>query len=123
MEKFCNEAYHVFFNTLADRKNLEIIDGLVDAPKNASEIAASLGLKTRAVSRNLEQLQHCALVHAETVSDRRLYSVNLEILVPLGELLAFHMAKHCPDMRECIAEGKLKEHMKREAAKDTYIEH
>ncbi len=123
MEKFCNEAYYVFFNTLADRKNLEIIDTLIDAPKSPSEIATSLGLKPQAISRNLEQLQHCALVHVEIVSDRKRYSLNLEILVPLGELLAFHTAKHCPDMRECITEGKLKEHMKKEAAKETYIEH
>jgi predicted transcriptional regulator len=123
MEKFCNEAYYRFFTTLANRTNLAIIDALKDAPKSQSEISDSLGIDTKAISGNFTQLQECALVHVENTSGVKRYSINREIVVPLGELVAFHAAKHCPEMRECIPEGKLREYLKKEASKETYIEH
>lgn len=123
MEKFCNEAYFRFFNALANRMNLAIIDLLMDGSKCISDIADFLGQEPATVSRNLEQLQGCALIHSGTSQRGKLYTLNKEIVVPLGELLAFHAAKHCPGLRECIPEAKLREYLKKEAAKETYIEH
>jgi DNA-binding transcriptional ArsR family regulator len=123
MEKFCNEAYFRFFNALANRTNLAIIDLLADGSRSISEIADFLDVEPSTVSKNLEQLQGCALIHSGTPQDVKLCTLNREIVVPLGELLAFHAAKHCPGLRECIPEAKLKEYLKKEAAKETYIEH
>lgn len=123
MEKFSNEAYFKFFTGLANRTNLAIIDLLAEGPKDAVEIATTLGQEPAVISRHLEQLLGCALIHADSKSPAKRYSLNKEIIMPLGELLAFHAAKHCPGMRECIPEAKLKEYLKKEAAKETYIEH
>jgi hypothetical protein len=49
--------------------------------------------------------------------------LNREIIEPLSDLLSFHMNKHCPGFKECVPAEKLKEYMKAEAAKTTYIGH
>ncbi|MBT0159758.1 hypothetical protein G4O51_07215 [Candidatus Bathyarchaeota archaeon A05DMB-2] len=47
--------------------------------------------------------------------------MNKEIIEPLSGLLDFHANKYCPELTECIPPEKLKEYMKREAAKVMYI--
>jgi DNA-binding transcriptional ArsR family regulator len=123
MEKFCNEAYYTFFSTLANQTSLEIIDILKDGPKALSEISVALKQNQTATFQNLKQLKECWLVLSEENGDEKRYSLNLEIVMPLGNLLAFHVAKHCPGLKKCIPEEKLKEYLKSEAAKETYVEH
>ncbi len=119
MEKFCNEAFFRFFNALANRTNLAIIDLLAESEKTDVEIADFFGQNPELISRNLQQMRSCALLRQNGKS----YSINKEILAPLDELVAFHTNKHCPGLRECIPEAKLKEYLKRQAAEETYIEH
>ena len=123
MEKFCNEAYYMFFSTLANRTRLAIIDVLREGPKNLSEISDALKQQPKIIAQNLEHLEHCMLIHVESLGAEKRYSLNREIVEPLGHLLAIHTAKHCPGLKQCIPEEKLKDYMKKEAAKETYIEH
>ncbi len=123
MKDFSNEAYYLFFSTLANRTRLAIIDVLRDGPKSVSEISAKLEHEQTMVAANLGMLEKCALVVLENSGDDRLYSLNKEIIEPLSHILEFHTAKHCPGLRECIPQGKLKEYMKKEAEKETFIEH
>lgn len=123
MEEFANEAYYTFFNTLADRTRLAIIDFLREEPKTISEISAALNQKPAATSVNLERLTECALIRSEKSGNQIRYSLNMEIVEPLGHILALHTAKHCPGLKKCIPENKLKNHLKKEAAKETYIKH
>ncbi len=122
MEKFCNEAYYRFFGTLANLTRLAIIDAIRDGPKTVSEISDAINQKPAIVAQNLEPLVHCVLVRAEGNEEEKRFALNREIVEPLGELLSFHVTKHCPGLKECIPEDKLKEYMKREAAKEMYIE-
>jgi DNA-binding transcriptional ArsR family regulator len=123
MKDFSNEAYYLFFSTLANRTRLAIIDVLGDGPKNISEISAALKQKQDIVSVNLKPLEKCVLVISESSGNERLYSLNKEIIQPLSNALEFHTAKHCPGLRECIPQEKLREYMKKEATKETFIEH
>jgi DNA-binding transcriptional ArsR family regulator len=123
MKDFSNEAYYLFFSTLANRTRLAIIDVLKDGPKNTLEIAGSLRQEQSMISANINQLEKCALVKSESSGNIRLYSLNKEIVEPLSEILEFHVAKHCPGLRECIPQQKLREYMLKEAAKETFIEH
>jgi hypothetical protein len=52
-----------------------------------------------------------------------LYSLNKEIIEPLSEILEFYASKYCPGLKECIPPEKVKQYLKKEAAKKTYIEH
>jgi hypothetical protein len=62
-------------------------------------------------------------VISKSEGNERRYSLNKEIFEPLAHILEFHTAKHCPGQRECIPQEKLGEYMKREAAKEMFIEH
>ena len=123
MEDFSNEAYYQFFSALANRTRLAIIDALKEGDKNVSEISSTLKHEPEDILQNLKVLEHCVLVLSEGSGEKKRYTLNKEVLAPLSEILAFHSSKHCPGLRECIPEEKLREYMKREAAKKTFIEH
>jgi DNA-binding transcriptional ArsR family regulator len=123
MEDFSNEAYYQFFSALANRTRLAIIDVLKEDAKTLSEISDALKQEPDVILRNLEVLEHSTLILSEGSGKEKRYALNKEVLEPLSEILAFHTSKHCPELKQCIPEEKLKEYMKREAAKKTYIEH
>ncbi len=123
MMDFCNEAYYLFFSTLANRTRLAIIDLLKGGPKSIAEIAKVLEQSQDVVSGNLKQLEKCVFVTSAGSGSAQLYSLNMEIIQPISHALEFHTAKHCPDLRRCIPEEKFREYMKKEAAKETFIEH
>jgi DNA-binding transcriptional ArsR family regulator len=123
VKEFSNEACYQFFSTLASRTRLAIIDVLRESPKSLAEVSEALNQEPSIIAQNLEKLEHCALVLSEESDHEKRYSENKEIIEPLSGLLAFHTKKHCPGLTECIPQEKLKEYMKKEAEKVTYIEH
>ncbi len=123
MDDFSNEAYYLFFLALANRTNLAIIDSLKDKPKTTSEIARELKQDETVVLRRLEQLEHCALVLPQTAEGEKRYALNLEVIEPLSETLKFHTSKYCPNQTSCIPPEKLHDYLKKEAQKETYVEH
>ena len=123
MKEFSNEAYYLIFSTLANRTRLAIIDTLRDLPKTISEISTEIKQEQNIVSANLKQLEKCGLIISKISENKQVYSLNREIVEHLAHLLELHTAKHCPGLMECIPQEKLKEYMKKEAAKETFIEH
>jgi DNA-binding transcriptional ArsR family regulator len=123
MEDFSNEAYYQFFSALANRTRLAIIDVLKEGAKTLAEISSALQQEPEVMLRNLEVLEHNTLILSEGSGKEKRYALNKEVLEPLSEILAFHTSKYCPGLKQCIPEEKLKEYMKQEAAKKTYIEH
>jgi len=123
MKPFSNEAYYLFFSALANRTRLAIIDVLEDCPKTILEIADILDLEKSTINDTLKPLEDCMIVDSQKTGKENLYSLNKEIIEPLSEILSFHVNKYCPGLEKCIAPSKLKEYMKQEAAKMTYIEH
>jgi DNA-binding transcriptional ArsR family regulator len=123
MKEFCNEAYYMFFSTLANRTRLAIVDVLKKDRKSLAEISTALEQEENIIAHNLKLLEKCAIVLSEGSGKKKRYSLNKEVIAPLSELLAFHVDKYCPGFKECIPTEKLKEYMKAEAAKTTYIEH
>jgi predicted transcriptional regulator len=123
LENFSNEAYYLFFSALANRTRLAIIDALTEGPKTTADIADLLEQNENTITPNVELLDHCNLLRSEGSGKEKKYYLNLEIIAPLSELLAFHTSKYCPNLKSCIPQEKLKAYMKTEAAKETYIEH
>jgi DNA-binding transcriptional ArsR family regulator len=123
MKEFCNEAYYLIFSTLANRTRLAIIDALKDGCKGISEISKTLDQEENVITHNLKPLMKCAIVLSQGSGKEKTYCLNKEFVEELSELLAFHVDKYCPGFRECIPAEKLREYMKAEAAKTTYIEH
>jgi len=123
MKPFSNEAYYLFFSALANRTRLAIIDVLKDGPKTILEISEILDLEESTITDALKPLEGSMVVNSKKTGEENLYSLNKEIIEPLSEILSFHVSKHCPGLEKCIAPSKLKEYMKQEASKKTYIEH
>jgi DNA-binding transcriptional ArsR family regulator len=123
MEDFSNEAYYRFFSALANRTRLAIIDVLKEDPRTLSEISNALKHEPEIIRENLGVLEHCILVRSEDTGKEKLYGLNREILEPLSDILSFHTNKYCPSLKECIPPEKLRQYMKQEAAKKTFIEH
>jgi len=123
MESFSNEAYYLFFSTLANRTRLAIIDVLKEGPKNISGVSDTLEQEETLVANNLKLLERSSLLRSESSGKEKLYSLNMEVFAPLSELLTFHTNKYCPNLKSCIPPEKLKAYMKKEAAKETFIEH
>lgn len=123
MKPFSNEAYYVFFSALANRTRLAIIDVLKDYPKTILEISEILDLKEKTVTDTLKPLVDCMIVDSKKTGKENRYFLNKEIIEPLSEMLDFHVNKYCPGLEKCIPPSKLREYMKHEAAKTTYIEH
>ena len=123
MKEFCNEAYYLIFSTLANRTRLAIIDTLKDGLKTLPEISRNLEQEENVIAHNLKPMINCAIVLSEGSGKEKTYCLNKELVEPLSELLAFHVDKYCQGFKECIPPEKLKEYMKAEAAKITYIEH
>ena len=123
MKNFSNEAYYLFFSTMASRTRLAIIDVLRCDSKSVSELSETLQLEPKIIVENLEKLKKCMLIRPEGSGKTHRFSANKEIVEPLFEVLCFHADKYCPKLTECIPEGKLRAYMKKEAAKDLFIEH
>jgi DNA-binding transcriptional ArsR family regulator len=123
MKEFCNEAYYLIFATLANRTRLAIIDTLKDGRKTLPEISRALEQEENVIAHNLKPLINCAVILSQGSGEEKTYCLNKEFIEELSELLTFHVDKHCPGFKECIPPEKLKEYMKAEAAKITYIEH
>lgn len=123
MKAFSNEAYYMFFSALANRTRLAIIDVLKEGPKTLSDVSKVLLQDKNVVSENLKPLVRCVLVLSEGEKDREKFRLNKEIMEPLSELLEFHTEKYCPSFTKCIPPNRLKEYLKEEAARTTYIEH
>ncbi len=123
MKSFSNEAYYMFFSALANRTRLAIIDVLNEGPKTLAEVSLALDQKEKVIFKDLERLERCAAIDSQGLGEKKLYSLNKEVIEPLSEILEFHTSKYCPELKVCIAPTRLKELMKIEAAKETFIEH
>ena len=113
----------MIFSTLANRTRLAIVDVLQAGSKKASEIAKTLEQEEETVSQNLKPMIAHGIVLSKGTGEERSYSLNMEIIGPLSELLSFHVDKYCPDSKQCIPPEKLREYMKAEAAKTMYLGH
>ena len=123
MKPFSNEDYYLLFSALVNRISLAIIDVLKDGPKTILEISKALDQQEALIANNLKPLENCMIIQLQKSGKDTLYSLNKEIVEPLSEILSFHVNKYCPGLEKCISPKKLKEYMKQEAAKTTYIEH
>ena len=124
MKPFSNEAYYLFFSTLGNRTRLAIIDVLSEGSRTLAEISKALDQDEKTIAHNLKFLEGCMIVTSQKPrKGEKRYSLNKEIVEPLSEILSFHVSKYCPGLEKCIPPKKLKEYLKQEAAKTTYIEH
>lgn len=108
---------------MASRKRLAIIDVLREGSKTLTEVSQALDQPKSVILKDLERLEHSVLVRSQGLAEEKRYSLNMEVVGPLSEIIEFHTSKYCPDLKACIPPNKLKQVMTKEAKKETFIEH
>ena len=96
------EAYDIFFETLANKRRLKIIEKLMRGKKSVTQIVKSTKFEQSNVSHNLRRLEKCGFVKAERNGKNRFYSLNKETIQPLMTLIDKHVNKFC---KECLEKG------------------
>lgn len=102
------DRYDVFFNTLANRKRLKLLDYLSSSGEaNVTEIVEALDLNQPTVSQNLKRLESCGFVDRRKDGKERIYSINEETIQPLIELIEKHVKKYCSNLcGDCEAKNQ-----------------
>jgi len=88
-------AYNAFFETIANKTRLDIIEALQFKPMSVSEICRCLHEEQSKISHNLKILSECNFIDAKRRGKHRIYSLNKETIVPLMGLVEKHVKKYC----------------------------
>ena len=108
MKKGFTELCYGFFSTLANPTRLAIIEKLIDQSMNVTDLAESLGQEQSMISHNLRPLIQCNFVNAERKGKQRIYSVNIETVEPLVEVVENHATRHCGGGDACPARRRFR---------------
>ena len=90
----------MFFETIASRLRIAILELLMLRPMNVTEICLALNEEQSNVSHNLKKLAECHFVDAMQKGKTRVYSINKDTIEPLMKLVEQHVQQFCG--RECL---------------------
>ena len=93
------KSYNQFFEVMANKTRLKIIESLLESPKCVSDICSDVGEEQSTVSHNLKMLHNCHFVEKKTDGKRRIYSLNEITIKPLMKIVDKHVGAHCT--RKC----------------------
>lgn len=88
-------SYNTFFETIANKTRMAILEALSDSSLSVSEICKKTGLEQSKVSHNLKILNDCHVIEVEQKGKQRIYSLNKDTIMPLMKLVEKHVKDHC----------------------------
>ena len=74
--------------TIADSTRLRILGLLAERPRTGTELVEELGLTAPTISHHLHRLRDVGIVSAEADAQRRVWSINTDLLGAVGALAA-----------------------------------
>lgn len=95
-----------FFNTLANKTRLSILNSLRSGDKSVNEIVSITGHEQSLISHNLRLLRDCSFVNMTVKGKQRIYSINKVTLLPLFELVDKHNYEFCNSTNTCKFSSK-----------------
>jgi len=98
-------AYNDFFEKIANKTRLSIIETLSKKSMSVKEICNALDEEQSSISHNLKVLTDCHLLDVKRKGKKRIYSLNKDTIVPLMKIVKKHIMKYCG--KDCI-ERKLR---------------
>lgn len=98
------KSYNLFFETIANKTRLRILESLQKKPMSVTEICTELNEEQSKISHNLKCLVNCHFLEVEKKGKQRIYSLNKDTMVPLLQLVENHVKKYCCD--KCGAKDK-----------------
>jgi DNA-binding transcriptional ArsR family regulator len=97
------KSYDLFFETIASRVRMNILELLMKQPMSVNQISSALNEEQSNISHNLKKLTECHFVEAKQEGKKRIYSLNKETIEPLMKLVEKHVEKFCS--KECLKNG------------------
>jgi len=73
-----------------------------EGPKNVTQISKALNQDQSMISHNLKPLVRCRFVFVERRWRERIYSINLETMDAIFNIIEKHMKKYCPKDEKCL---------------------
>ena len=89
-----NHNCHLFFETLGNRLKIEILIKLKKKPLNVNDLSKQLNQERSKVSHALKSLLECGFVKVKNNGRKRLYSLNIDTIIPLLNLVEKHVKKY-----------------------------
>jgi DNA-binding transcriptional ArsR family regulator len=89
------KSFDLFFETIANKTRMKIINALFKKQLNVSEICKETNEEQSKISHNLKILRDCRIINVETRGKQRIYSLNKETMIPLMQLVEKHVSKYC----------------------------
>ena len=86
---------YLFFETLATKLRVDIIDSLKRGPKSVADICNLVDEDQSKVSHSLKRLKDCHFLSMNQNGKQRIYSLNQETIAPLLKIVDKHVRKHC----------------------------
>lgn len=97
------EKCHLFFETLGTGLKVNIIMELKDKSLSVNELSKQLGEERSKVSHALKSLLMCAFVKVKKNGRERVYSLNVDTILPLLNIVDKHVKKYC---KVCKKQGE-----------------
>ena len=92
-------SYTTFFETIANKTRLKILEILQAKSMSVTLICTILGEEQSKISHSLKCLTECHFLDVKQKGKQRIYSLNKETILPLMKLVDEHVKKYCCD--EC----------------------
>ncbi len=92
------KSYNLFFETIASKTRLRILELLQNRPMSVGEICSELKEEQSKVSHNLKKLIDCHFLDVKQEGKKRIYSLNKDTIVPLMNLVNKHVEKYCQEI-------------------------
>ena len=97
---------YLFFETLGTRLKVNIIIKLKEKSFSVTELSKQLSQERSKVSHALKSLLECGFVEVKNNGRERIYSLNIDTIIPLLNLVEKHVKKYC---KVCKIKGRVKE--------------
>ncbi len=93
------KSYNAFFEVIANKTRIEILELLMEKQMCVSEICNALNHEQSKISHNLKKLADCHFIDVEREGKKRVYSLNRKTILPLMQLVEKHVQGYCG--KEC----------------------
>ena len=94
------KSYNLFFETIANKTRLNIIEILQKKPMSVTEICTELKEEQSKISHALKELRECSIIDFEQKGKQRIYSLN-KTIIPILRLIKCHGERCCSICRGC----------------------
>lgn len=89
------QAYHIFFQNLANPLKTKIINALKENPMSVSDLSKKTKIEQSKLSHALMNLRACNIVIAEQKGKQRIYSLNKKTIIPILKIIDKHRTNFC----------------------------